>query len=307
MKVVLAYICIILIWSTTPLAIQFSNGSFSFLASVSIRMLIALIICWFILIVSGKRLVEHRGDWRVFLAGAVGLFPNMALVYWSAQYIPSGLIAVILGMYPFFVGLFSVILLKDNPFNATRLVALFTAITGLAVIHYEQLALDDMAIWGVGGILLSSVNFAFGTVWLKKVGHSIGALRQLTGTMTIIAPCFLLTWFLFDGVIPLQADLSSVIGVLYLALAGSVLGGLTFIYVLKRVSVSVVSLITLITPVVAMSVGYIVAGEQVSYLVALGCGLILLSLAIYQGILAECFKYIVRRYVGTSRTVSSVN
>jgi probable blue pigment (indigoidine) exporter len=284
MKVILAYIVVVLIWSTTPLGIKWSNESLSFTAAVALRMAIAAILCWVILLSLRLKIYEKKRDLHAYLAGCIGLFPNMLLVYWSAQYIPSGLIALILGVYPFLVGLFSILILKENPFNAVRVIALTIALVGLGLIHYSQLQLGAQELLGVLGILLSSVLFAYGTVWLKKVGGGIHPLRQLTGTLTIAAPCFVISWWLMDGTIPEAMHWKSAFGVGYLVLAGSLLGGLTFFYVLKHCSVGSVSLITLMTPMMALVMGYLIENEHISMLSILGAALILVSLALYQGL-----------------------
>lgn len=139
MRVALAYACVVLIWATTPLGINWSNSTLSFAAAVALRMCLALAICWLALVVMRERLVQQRSDWKAFFAGAIGLYPNMLLVYWSAQFIPSGLMAVILGLYPFTAGLFTYFILKEWVFTPPRIVALALAVTGLGVIHYEHL------------------------------------------------------------------------------------------------------------------------------------------------------------------------
>ena len=68
-------------------------------------------------LLSCESLIVERRDWGVYAASALGLFPNMLLVYWAAQFIPSGLMSVIMGTYPFFVGAFSLLVLRENFFK----------------------------------------------------------------------------------------------------------------------------------------------------------------------------------------------
>lgn len=284
MKVVIAYVCVLLVWSTTPLAIKWSNSSLHFLAAVSLRMFVASCLCVVLLLAFRLPLVRYRHDWKALAAGAIGLYPNMALVYWSAQYIPSGLISVILGLYPFLVGIFSIILLRVNTFNASRVLALVIAVCGLGVIHLGQVSLGGEAVWGVLGIVVSSVFFALSTVWIKKVGGGVEPLRQLSGALLLSTPFFVLTWWLVDGDMPVAVDMRSVVGVVYLVIAGSLLGGLAFYYVLKHCRVTTVALIPLLTPVFALFVGYLVEDERCDAKALVGSALILLSVAVYQGV-----------------------
>lgn len=276
----LAYICVILIWSTTPLAIHWSNSSLSFVTASALRMVLALGVCASVLLALRRPLVQDRSDWKAFAVGAVGLFPNMLIVYWSAQYIPSGLMAVVLGVTPFFAGLFSRLLLKENILNLRRVLALVLAVAGLLVIHVDQVS----AVWGVGGMIISSLLFALSSVWLKSLGGGIDPLRQGTGVLLLAAPCFALVWWLTDGSMPVQVDMQSITGVAYLVLAGSVLGNTLFFYVLRHYTVDKVSLITLITPVIALTIGRLVADEQLSGQSVAGAAMVVGALALYQAL-----------------------
>lgn len=290
MKVITAYICVVLVWSTTPLAIKWSNSSLDFMAAVAIRMNVAAVLCCLALFVLRRKLIQQSGDLKAMFVGALGLFPNMVLVYWSALHIPSGLISVILGVYPFLVGFFSWIILGESTFNVSRLIALFIAVVGLLLIHIEQMALGPTAVLGVAGILLSSVFFAFSTVLLKKLSGQIDSLRQLTGSLLFSSPFFLLVWYIFGEPLPELIDVRSLIGVSYLILAGSLVGGLMFYFVLASCSVSTVSLIPLMTPVLALFIGNVIEGEIVSRLALVGSSLILFSLAVYQGVLVWVYR-----------------
>jgi len=90
MSVPLAFIGVILIWSTTPLAIKWSGEGSVFLFGVTARMVIGASICIVLLRLLNKPLPLNRLAIQVYLAGAVAGYGSMLLVYWGASYIPSG-------------------------------------------------------------------------------------------------------------------------------------------------------------------------------------------------------------------------
>ena len=132
MQVPGAYLLVILIWSTTPLAIHWSNSSLSFVAAITLRMALALPLCFVLMSILREPLIRNKRDWLAYAASALGLFPNMLLVYWAAQFISSGLMSVMFGVYPFFVGVFSLLIMRENP---------FTPIKVLALVLYQGIAL----------------------------------------------------------------------------------------------------------------------------------------------------------------------
>jgi len=284
MPIVLAYILVVLIWSTTPLAIVWSNDSLSFIAAVTLRMFLAFCLACVVMLVGGQRLSLGGGNWKVYLLASLGLFPNMLLVYWSAQYISSGLLAIIFAMAPFFTGLFSLVVLRAYVFNARRVGALLLALAGLVLIFKNQLSAGPDALWGVLGILGSCVLFALTGIGLKKMNSDLGAINQTAGALGFALPGFLLTWYFVDGEIPAIISTHSMYAVAYLAVMGSLVGIALFIYLIKHLSMDSVSLITMLSPVIALGLGAVVAGEILTPTLVVGAVLVLVSLLIYQGI-----------------------
>ena len=95
MSVPTAYICVILIWSTTPLAIQWSSEGGGYLFGVTARMALGLLFCLLAIRFSGVAMPWHGRARGTYLAAGLGIYGSMSLVYWGAQYVPSGWIAVL--------------------------------------------------------------------------------------------------------------------------------------------------------------------------------------------------------------------
>lgn len=305
MRIAIAYIGVVLVWSTTPLGIKWSNSSLEFIEAVSLRMLLALLLSTLILSALRQPIFQSRSDWKAYLAGSLGVFPSMTLVYWSAQHIPSGLIAVVFGMYPFFTGIVSRIFLGEDVLTFPKIAALLCAVLGLSMIHYEQMQLGGTAIYGILGVLLATLLFSISSVCLKALGSGIAPFRQTAGILLFAVPGFLCVWFFVDGSIPTTFDFRSVAGVVYLAVAGSLLGGTLFFYVLKHCSAMVASLVSLITPMLAILIGMVVEGEQLSVLAFSGCLVIVASLGIYLGIFTRLYSLLKRYHAKLSGLVPS--
>ncbi|MET0357144.1 MAG: DMT family transporter, partial [Cellvibrio sp.] len=264
MAVLLAYFSVVLIWATTPLTIQWSSDSLSFIAAVLLRMSAALFIGLAVNLILRRKLFAQDGIWQVYAAGAIGIFPNMPVVYWSAQFIPSGLVAVVFAMSPFVMGLMSLVFLKQNPFTFRRVFALVLAFSGLIVIFYHQLQLDLRSAYGVAGILLSCFLFSFSSVLVKKLSVKADAFNQALGTLLFSLPCLLVLWWIMDGHIPSSISTKSLVAVGYLAIFGSLFGAALFFYVLAKMSPTSVSLITFMTPVLALILGAWIENESLS-------------------------------------------
>ncbi len=285
MAVLFAYVSVVLIWATTPLAIQWSSDSLTFMMAVVARMSIALSLALFILTLLRQSLATFWQHRAIYFAASIGIFPNMPVVYWGVQFIPSGLVAVIFAMSPFATGVMTLLLLKQNPFTAKRVVALLLALVGLVIIFYHQMQFDLRSIYGIGAILLSCVLFSFSSVWVKKLTEqqavTIDAFHQATGALIFSLPGLLLCWWLMDGALPQQVSTKSAGAIVYLSIMGSLVGAALFFYILQRLSASVVSLITLMTPVLALVIGKTLADEELPTQTLVGVATVLLALLLY--------------------------
>ena len=287
MAVLLAYLSVVLIWATTPLTIQWSSDSLSFIAAVMLRMSIALALGLAVNLVFRRKLFAEAKVWQVYAAGAIGIFPNMPVVYWSAQFIPSGLVAVVFAMSPFVMGLMTWVLLKHNPFTVRRVIALLLALFGLVVIFHHQIQFSVQSAYGIAGILLSCFLFGFSSVLVKKLNVKVDAFNQAIGTLLFALPGLLLMWWYVDGHIPAVISMKSLIAVGYLSVFGSLVGAALFFYVLAKMSPTAVSLITFITPVLALILGAWVADEVLTIQLWFGAGLVVVALLLYLNLSVE--------------------
>lgn len=285
MAVLFAYFSVVLIWATTPLAIQWSSDSLSFIAAAAARMAIALAMALLIHGLLRKSLSTYWQHARIYFAASISIFPNMPVVYWGVQFIPSGLVAVIFAMSPFVTGLMTLLLLKQNPFTLKKVVGLILALVGLVVIFYHQFQFNTRSVYGIASILVSCVLFSFSSVWVKKLTQqetvNLDPFHQASGALLFALPGLVLSWWLMDGALPQQVSAKSGTSIIYLAIMGSLVGGALFYYILQRMSASAVSLITLMTPVLAIIIGKQLADEALSSQILIGVAIVLFALLLY--------------------------
>lgn len=282
MSVPAAYIGIVLIWATTPLAIKWSGEEVGFLLGVTLRMTIGYVIC--LLLLAGLRIEFpwHAEARRAYFAAGLGMFGAMLCGYWGAQYIPSGLMSVIFGLSPILIGVFAVYWLGEARFTPGKILGIGMALSGLAVIFLPQGEYSANAPLGVLAMLAAVTMHSLSAVWVKRIGAELHPLSINCGALSIAVPLYILVWWIFDGAVPQAMSERSLGAILYLALLGTVLGFNLYFYVMKRVSAAALSLVTLITPVLALFIGQGLNGEVISPQVLQGASAILMGLFSYQ-------------------------
>ncbi len=282
-SVPLAFISVVIIWSTTPLAIKWSSINGYFLFGVTTRMILAGILA--VLIVYLLR-IPYRLDARAritYIASGLGIYGAMLFSYWGSLYISSGWISVIFGTSPIITGILAWLFLGEK-LTHFRIFGLLLGLLGLGTIFLQSTHLTDTAILGVSLIILGVISQTSTAVWLKKINAQQHGLVMTTGGLWVSIPLFLLTALLFSEPVPIleEIPLQAAGAIIYLAIFGSLLGFSLYYFLIHALEASTVSLITLITPVTALLLGMWFNNEAISTHVIIGTACILLGLISFQ-------------------------
>ena len=282
MAVPAAYLGVILIWTTTPLAIRWSGHGPGFLFGVTGRLVLSALLALALVRLLRLPMPWTRRARHCYLAVGLGIYGALLLVYWAAQFVPSGWISVMYGLTPILTGIMASRWLEGPALSPSRLLGAGLGFAGLLVIFGEGAQGGPEIVHGVAALLAGVAIHSASSVWVKSIGISLPGLVVTAGGLLVAAPLFLLTWFVSGQSWPREIGVQAAGAILYLALFGSVLGFALFYYLLHRVDVVRVALITLITPVTALLLGAQFNGEVVTPLVWVGAGLILLGLACFE-------------------------
>jgi drug/metabolite transporter (DMT)-like permease len=282
MSVPAAFLGVILIWSTTPLAIQWSSEGWGYLTGVSARMLLGAVLCFALVKLMKNELPWHRQARLTYITAGIGVYGAMMSTYWGAQFIPSGLVAVIFGLSPIVMACMATLILKEQGFTPGKVLGMLLGIVGLVVIFESDISHSTLAWQGIAAMLFATLLHTSSSVFVKKIAADLPALSVTCGALLVAAPAYALTWWLVDGAMPTHASLRAGLAIAYLGVFGSLIGFTLFYYVLKNVEANRVSLITLITPVIALLLGQRVNHEVISLTVWLGTGCIITALVLHQ-------------------------
>lgn len=283
MSIPAAYFAIILIWSTTPLTIQWSTQGVSFTLAVLARMVIGLATAILILLAGRTRFPVHARALLAYGVGGIGLFTSMALTYWAARFIHSGLISVMFGLAPLMAGVMGTFLLGEKSLTPWKVFGTLLGITGLGIIFLRGPGVGGgQFLAGLAALLGSVFFYSASLVGLKRIGDDSPPLATTVGSLGVATPLFGLLWLAAGGDLPSDVPWRSGAAIVYLGTFGSAIAFTLYYYVIKHMRASKIALITLITPVLALLLGNLLNGERVTPTLATGAALILLGLAAHQ-------------------------
>ena len=277
-----AFISVILIWSTTPLAIKWSALGIGPSFAVFSRMVISALLCLALLALLRVRFPLHRKARLSYTASGLSMFGAMALSYWSAQYVSSGMISVLFGLSPLITSLGAALWLKEEAITPNKLAGMLLGVLGLALVFRGGLGLGDGAILGLAALFVAVVVQSLGLVWIKRIGDDSPPLATTLGSLIVALPLFFAAWWLADGSLPAVWPERALAATVYLGIFGSVLGFALYYYMIKHMEAGRIALITLVTPVLALLLGHGLNDEAVLPQVWLGTASIMLGLGLHR-------------------------
>lgn len=282
MPIPLAYLLVIIVWSTTPLAIQWSSDAVGFSFGVMARMVVGVLMTFLIALLMRVAIPLHKLALMTYAISAANIFLGMGMAYWASSYIPSGWVSIMFGLNPLITGVFASALLNERVFTSPKMIGMTSAMAGLILIFRQGAMLDDQAGLGLL-IMLGSVTFhALGGVLMKRFGEPLPALSITAMGLLLSLPLFFLMWYLLDGELVADIPSRTLFSIIYLGVFGSAVGFIAYFYLLKNIAASQVALIPLITPINALLLGYFLNEEPITEVIIIGTILVLSGLGLYQ-------------------------
>jgi drug/metabolite transporter (DMT)-like permease len=227
-------------------------------------------------------LPRRAADWSVIaVAGLLLLGVNYALLFWGAQFIPSGLTAVLSAVTPAFALVFAHFMTEDEPFTWKSFGAIVIGIAGVAIISWDQLHLSGrQALLGCAAVTAGSACVAFAYVYVKaKGGRRIRPEVLSCGQMLCaVGPMLAFAAIREGNPLALHWTPAAWGSLLYLALAGSI--GATWLnyWLLERMSATALLSMALVEPLIAVLLGAAALGERVTLRAGAGGVLVLCSI-----------------------------
>ncbi len=282
MKIII-WLTLCLIWGTTWFFIKFGLEDLPPLTFAAARFVLALAILAVVIVVQKIPFPANKRQWRLLaLTGIMQFSVNYSLVFWSEQYISSGLAAVLQAMITVFGLVLAWIHLPSERVTFLKVVAVLVGIAGVAVIFIEQLEINStMALAGCVAIVVGAYAAAHGSILVKAFGGTMHPAMLVFGQMLCgILPIIIYALTVEGNPLKLNWTWNAVGAVVYLSLFGTVAAFWLYYWLLSAVESTKAMMISLVTPLIAVIVGWILLGETLPAQTIFGGILILASIGL---------------------------
>src|SRR6266853_138785 len=284
-KTLLAFAIIYFVWGSTFLAIRVGVREVPPLLFAAMRFLFAGIVLYGWMIACGERSPTARQWTSVSLLAVLIFVLDYGSLFWAEQRVPSGIAAVMLATIPAFMALSEVVFLKTQRLTLRLGTALLLGIAGVAMLMAPWLRLSGAPIdtLGAAALIFASISWSIASTLSRKL--SLPASKVMSSGAQMLAGGVFLTLTAaalgeFHNFHPTTVSRGVLFSLLYLIVAGSIIGFTAYVWLLHHESPTKVGTYAYVNPVVAVIVGYFLGGETVGPRTLLGTLLVLVSVVV---------------------------
>lgn len=276
-RVVLAFFAIYVVWGTTFLAIRIAVQEVPPLFAAGCRFFVAGVLLYGFMRLKGQP-SPNRVQWRnLALMGLLMFVAEYGPLFWAEKYVPSGVASVLEATLPLITIVLEMVVFRQLPLRWRLLGATTLGFCGVGVLvlpggeqHFGLLPcfaiLGGAVAWSLGSVLNRSLELP------KSRAVTAGAAMMLGGGTLLALSAAL------GEMHPMpHVSLRGGLAILYLIVFGSLIGFTAFVWLLARMPATRVASHAYVNPIVAVALGYFVAGEVITVRMLIGAAIVLVS------------------------------
>ncbi len=278
---IFAYMAICVLWGLSSPAAKlglenidvFTFSFFRFLTTGSVLLLYNIL--------RRKSIYLKKQDLKVIVISAtVMFFMNSMMTMLATKRLDAGLVPIVLSLVPVVMVIMESVLQKKLLVGYAGIAGMFGGILGIAIISFGggRLGIDPL---GLGFLAAGIMCWSSGSIYLKR--------KRIEASTTVLLMYQAFTPLLYYGAIVFASggpkfhwDPISFGGMFYIAIADTIIGTSSYIYLLKHWKMPLVATYAYINPIVGLFGAYILLGESISAQKLSGMAVILFSVFLIQ-------------------------
>jgi drug/metabolite transporter (DMT)-like permease len=276
-RLVLSFFAIYVLWGTTFLAIRIAVEELPPLFAAGARFFTAGVLLYAFMRAKGEA-KPTLAQWRSLTIMALLMFvAEYGPLFWAEKYVPSGVVSVLAATLPILTLILEMLILRQQRMRPMLAIATILGFAGVAVLlipdSRQHLAvipclavLAGATTWSLGSVLTRSMTLP------KSRPITAGAAMMLGGGMLLALSAGFGEMHPFPHI-----SLRAVGALLYLIVFGSLLAFTAFVWLLAHMPATRVSSHAYVNPIVAVALGYFMAGEVITGRILAGTALVLVS------------------------------
>jgi len=281
-----AFAIICIVWGTTYLAIRVAVRTIPPLLMTGTRFIVAGALLLVFARLRGETIPHGRRIFReILFVGLLMVGIGNLSVAGAEQWVPSGIAALLVATAPFWAALMERMRPSGERIDVRRGIGMLIGFLGVALLVTPGGAggaFDLHFLLGALMIQMGSIAWQYGTVRgkynLKDVPPFISsALQMLAGGIAV-----LIVGLLIGETKRLTLTTEGLVSLAYLSIFGSLVAYTAYVYALKKVPVTKMSMYAYINPLVAVILGWLILHERLTWISIAAMAIILGGVALVQ-------------------------
>ena len=273
-----------ILWGSPYALTKISLETIPPITLVAARVSLAAAALWLIAISRGYEVPKDRSFiGLLFVQGIISCVAPYTLIAFGQQTVESGLAAILNSTTPLFVGVIGVLWTHHEPVTSRRIFGAAIGFSGVIAIAGAN------ALFGVGqsaagqaAIILATLSSAFSVIYGRRfnsLAPELVAAGMLTAAAIVLVPFSLIV----EAPWQVSPSIPSMIALLINAIIATALGFAIYFRLIRTVGSMATASVGYLKPAVGVLLGWLIFGESLTLVMALGLFAILLGVAIITG------------------------
>jgi len=277
------YVLLILIWSSTPLAVVLSVRELHPVWALCIRFVLAAPLGLLLLRLLKIPLRLDRVALRSYGAGSLGLLGAMLFCYLGAVHLSSGLVSMLFGLSPLFSGLLAWLGPQRQALQPVQWMGMGLGVLGMSMaVGLWQSQHQAVSLVGVALIVTAMALYVLSMFWVQAERAQLHPLAQTTGSLVVSACGMLLLLPFFPQHMPTQwPSMTALLAMGFSVVMASIVAIVCYFDLVTHLGPTPVALTTIMTPVLAVTWGAWLNHEQVGSHTVLGLVVVVGGMVLY--------------------------
>jgi drug/metabolite transporter (DMT)-like permease len=269
--IIAAFTALFIVWGSTYLGIMIAIKTIPPFFMLGARFFIAGIILYVWCLLRGEKAPSFKLFSTIGLGGILMLFMGNGAVTWAEQYLPTGLAAIIVATVPLWFVLLDKRQWKSNFSNKLIILGFATGFAGVLLLFAGKgtgsLFNDNLKLISFFILITGTIGWAVGSLYSKYKQVDVSVTMKAAVQMLSAGIVALLTGLITkeqDNFMVNNISLQSVFALLYLIIMGSLVTYMAYIWLLSVRPPALVGTYAYVNPVVAVFLGWLIAGEAIT-------------------------------------------
>ena len=276
---------LIVMWGSSFAALKVSLETIPHLWVMSLRLVIGCLTITTFFLILRKNLPLTLDFWKwSLIIGFLGFSVPFSIISWGTQFIPSSLVAILMGANPIITLILAYFFLADNTLTIRMVIGVFLGLLGIILlIGFGNINADLYKaefIYGQLAVLTGTFSFALASILLKNLPQEHSFERTLGSLICGSIIGLFLAYFFSNSSLEIhEISIKSAVSLTLLGIFSTGIASVIWFKVIALKGPVFLALVNYLIPVWALILGIFLLNERINFIV--GFGLIFITIGIW--------------------------